>query len=179
MKVKKVWIGAIAFVFFFSACKQLDKLTQFYVNYESNIAYNSGLPVSLPISIATPDMPTNAEEEFANNDTRKDLIESIKLKLLKLTITNPSGKTFSFLKDIRVYISAPGLPEVEVANKLNIDDNVSSTLDLAVFDVELQEYIKADKFSLRTFSTTDQVLTGSVQVKVESRFFVDAKILGI
>ncbi len=162
-----------------TGCKQLDKLTQFNMDYESDITYSAGLPVNLPFNISTPDMVTNSESEFAINDTRKDLIESIKLTQAKLTITSPSGKTFSFLKDVRVYISAPNLPEVEVANKLNITNSVGGEIQLDITDTELQEYIKAEKFSLRVASTTDEVLTSQVNVHVYSNFFVDAKILGI
>lgn len=161
------------------SCKKLDKLTQFNVDYESDITYSAGLPVNLPVNISTPDMATNSEEEFAVNDTRKDLIESIKLTQLKLNITSPNGHTFSFLKEVRIYISSPGLAEIEVARKLNIDDTVGSELLLDILDAELREYIKADKFVLRVTGTTDQILTSNVTARVYSNFFVDAKILGI
>src|ERR1043165_637964 len=149
------------------------------MDYESDITYNAGLPINLPVNIQTPDMATNSEQEFAINDTRKDLIESIKLTQLKLVITSPAGETFSFLKDVRIYISSPGLPEVEVAEKLNIDNSVGGELQLDVFNTELREYIKTDKFSLRVASTTDEVLTSNVNAHVYSNFFVDAKILGL
>ena len=163
----------------FTGCDKLHKLTQFNMNYESDISYSAGLPINLPVNISTPDMATNSAQEFSINDTRKDLIESIKLTELKLTITSPSGKTFSFLKEVHLFISSPGLPEVEVANKLNIDNSVGGELVLTVFDTELREYIKADKFSLRAASTTDELLTSQINVHVYSNFFVDAKILGL
>jgi len=47
-----------------------------------------------------------------------------------------------------------------------------------VKDVELKEYLKKDKLSLRSQVLTDEVLTQSIQIKANSRFFVDAKILG-
>jgi hypothetical protein len=162
-----------------SGCKKLDKLTQFNMDYESDIVYSAGLGINIPISISTPEMATNSEEEFAINDTRKDLIESIKLTQLRLNITSPAAKTFSFLKEVRVFISAVGLPEIEIANKLGIDDAVGNELVLTVFDLELQEYIKADKFTLKVNGTTDQLLTSDVNVHVYSNFFVDAKILGL
>ena len=80
---------------------------------------------------------------------------------------------------MRIYISAPNLPEVEVANKLNIDNTVGSEIQPTIFEVELQEYIKADEFTLRVTGTTDEVLTSNVNVHVFSNFFVDAKILGL
>lgn len=181
MKVKLPFAAAFFLLLLFGApsCDKLHKLTQFYMDYGSDYTYSAGIPVNLPVQLYSPDVTTNADQEFAINDTRKDLIESIKLKELKLTITSPAGKTFSFLKDIHVYISSPGLPEVEVANKLNIDDNVGGELQLDLFDVELKDYIKADTFKLKVSSTTDQLLTGDVNVHIYSNFFVDAKILGL
>lgn len=163
----------------FCGCSKLDKLTQFNMDYESDYTYSAGLPLNIPVQIFSPDVTTNSDQEFAINDTRKDLIESIKLTQLKLVITSPSGETFSFLKEVHVFIAADGLPETEVANKLNIDNTVGSELELTVFDTELQEYIKADKFKLKVTSVTDELLTSNVNVHIYSNFFVDAKILGI
>lgn len=163
----------------FSSCKKLHELTQFNMDYETDMVFSTGLPINLPVNISTPDISTNSEQQFAINDTRKDLIESIKLTQLKLTITSPSGKTFSFLKDIRIYISAPNLPEVEVASRLNIDNSVGAELQPTAYDVELKEYIKADTFTLRAATTTDELLTSQVNVHLYAKFFVDAKILGL
>jgi hypothetical protein len=105
------------------------------------------------------------------------MIESVKLEEMKLTITSPAGKSFSFLKDIQLYLSAPNLPEILVAEKLNVSSTTGELL-LDVKDVELKEYLKKDKLSLRSQVLTDEMLTQSIQIKADSRFFVDAKILG-
>ncbi|MBL7776939.1 MAG: hypothetical protein JNK66_01450 [Chitinophagales bacterium] len=175
----KKCIPLLFVIWLITGCKAINKLTQFNLNYESDITYSAGLPLNVPITINTPDVATNSEQEFAINDTRKDLIQSIKLTQLRMVITAPAGKTFSFLKDVRIYISASGLPEVEVANKLSIDNSVGAELPLTTFGTELQEYIKADTFQLRVASTTDEVVTSQVEVHIYSTFFVDAKILGI
>jgi hypothetical protein len=160
-------------------CKQLHKFTQFYMDYNASYTYSAGLPINLPVTLNTPDVTTNAEQQFAINDTRKDLIESILVKQLTLSITSPSGQTFAFLKSVEVYIAASGLPEVRVAHKENIPDNIGAQFDLDLDDVELEEYIKADTFKLRVVSTTDQITTSNIEVNIYSKFFVDAKILGL
>lgn len=171
---------SIAFVIFLvQSCKTLDKFTRFNMDYNTSYTYTSGLPINLPVNLSTPDVQTNSESTFAINDTRKDLIESILLKELNLTITAPAGKTFSFLKDVRIYISAEGMAEVEIARLLNIDNTVGGELSLDVFSIELKEYIKAPSFKLRAVSTTDELLTGDVSVNIYSRFFVDAEIAGV
>lgn len=163
-----------------SGCKAIDKLTQFDIDYNSSLVYAaSGLPINLPVTITSPDVTTNAEEEFAINDTRKDKVESIKLTQALLTITSPQGETFSFLKDIDVYLVADGLPEVLIAHKNNIPNTVGGQLELDLESVELKEYIKKDAFRLKVTSTTDETIVSDVHVDVYTKFYVDAKILGI
>lgn len=158
-------------------CNALKKLTQFRVNQSTEFSVPSSLLVNVPVSLPSPDITTNSSQTFSNNNTNADLIESVKLEEMKLTITAPAGKSFSFLKDIQLYLSAPGLQEVLVAEKLNVTSTTGELL-LDVKDVELKEYLKKDKLSLRSQVVTDEVLTQSIQVKADSRFFVDAKILG-
>lgn len=176
---QKYFIAFALSILAFAACKQLDKLTQFYMDYNASYSYSAGLPVNLPVTFQTPDVTTNAEQQFEVNDTRKDLIESITLKQLTLSVTSPTGQTFAFLKSVEVYISATGLSEVRVAHKQNIPDNVGAQFDLDLDNAELKEYIKADSFKLRVMSTTDQITTGDIDVNIYSKFFVDAKILGL
>lgn len=180
MKKKLAYLAAIVVALSFTGCKAIDKLTQFNVDYNSSLVYSAtGLPLNLPITLNSPDVTTNSEEEFAVNDTRKDLIESIKLTQATLTITSPQGETFSFLKDIDVYLVADGLPEVLVAHKDNIPNTVGASFDLDIDNQELKEYIKKDAFSLKVTSTMDETVVSDVHVDVYTKFFVDAKILGI
>lgn len=160
-----------------AGCKALKKLTQFRINQSTEFSIPSTLLVNVPVSLPSPEITTNSAQTFSNNNTNADLIESVKLEEMKLTITAPAGKSFSFLKDIQLYLSAPGLQEVLVAEKLNVTSTTGELL-LDVKDLELKEYLKQDKISLRSQVVTDELITQTVEVKADSRFFVDAKILG-
>ena len=160
-------------------CKLLDKLTQFNIEFDETIVIPSTTPANLPIDILTPDLETNSESVFANNDTRKDLIEEIRLTTLTLTISSPANADFSFLKSVSVFISAENLPEERIAWKDLVPDDAGATISLDLADLDLKEYIKKDKFKLRLSTQTDEILTSDHQIEVHSVFFVDAKILGI
>ncbi len=161
------------------SCNAIKKLGQFYINYNTQAVFPANVPVNLPVNVSTPDIQTNSEETFQNNNTRKDLIQSIKLNQVTLNITSPQGETFSFLKDVSVYISSDSLPEVEIAYKQNIPANTGDTLMLDVTDTELQNYIKASKIKLRVSGTTGQLVTQDVNVNVNTRFFVQANLLAL
>lgn len=174
MKKQILVLGIILSIF---GCKRIDKLTQFDMEFNETVVIPSSTGINLPFNILTPDVETNSESTFEVNDTRKDLIEEIILTSLDLTITSPSNADFSFLKSINVYISAEGLNEVKIAWKDNIPSDVKA-LNLDVTGVDLKEYIKADKFSLRLNTETDELLASDHHIDVHSVFFVDAKIFG-
>lgn len=161
------------------SCDKVDELTKFDLEYNSKVTIPSSTGINLPFDMFTPEMETNSESEFEVNDTRKDLIEEIKLTELILTITSPADADFSFLESLTVYISADGLEELKIASEEAVDPNAGNTLDVDVLDVDLKEYIKKDKFNLRLKTVTDEVISQDHQIDVNSVFFVDAKILGI
>jgi hypothetical protein len=174
MKTKIIIIVLISL----ASCKALDKLTMFDLKYDASFTIPKNSIVGLPIDLTSPDVTTNTEEQFAVHDTRKDLIESIKLKTLTLQTEDPRY-TFRFLKSVEIYLKADGLPEIKIAEKVVVPDDVGSLLQLDVTDADLIEYLKKDTIAMRTKTITDEVLTEDLRVKIHSVFRVDAKILGL
>ncbi len=161
-----------------SGCKKIDKLTQFNMEFDESVIIPATTPINLPFDLITPEIQTDSENTFGVNDTRKDLIEKIKLEKLTLSISQPSDADFSFLNSVSVYLSAEGLPEIKVAWKENIPSNPGNTLDLDVTGDDLKQYILKDSFKLRINTITDKLLTRDYHIDLHSVFWVDAKILG-
>jgi len=170
---------SILIIFSIISCEKLAELTRFNLDYDSSVVIPSSSGVDLPFNIFTPDVETNSESEFAVNDTRKDLIEEIILTQLDLTLTSPSDGDFSFLKSIEVFISADGVDEEKIAWNENVSADVGSYLILETADIDLQEFIKADNFSLRVNTVTDEFIATDHHIDIHSVFFVDARILGL
>ena len=171
-------ILVLTIFFTLSSCDKVDDLTKFDIEYNSKIVIPASAGIDLPFNVFTPDMETNSESKFEVNDTRKDLIEEIKLTELQLIITSPTDADFGFLNSVEVYISAEGLDEIKIAEK-DVDENIGNTLDVNVLDIDLKEYIKKDEFNLRLNTVTDEAIGSDHEIDVNSTFFVDAKILGI
>ncbi len=161
-------------VLFFTTCKK--KLTQFYIDYDSAIVIPSSVNSVIPISLLTPEVTTNSNFEFENNNTKADFVETIFLKNLELTISSPNNETFSFLNSVELYISSPTLTEQKIAYKNNIPSNVGNQLICEIENIDLKEFIKAPKFSLRLVSVTDETIPEDIHVSIYSNFFVDAKL---
>jgi hypothetical protein len=162
------------------SCKKIDKHTQFNIEYTSKATIPSSSGTNTPLSIPTPNITTNIEQELSEHDSRKDKIEYANLKELRLDITSPSNANFDFLNDIDIYIKADGLSKQKIAEKHNIAENQSTTLNLDVVpEIDLQNYIKADKFYLDITVVTDKVNLFDVKLDVYSKIFIDAKVLGV
>ncbi len=177
--MKKLLTFILAFVVISQSCKQVNKLTQFTMNYDTNITIPSTLGINLPINVWTPNITTNSDSEFALNKTKKELIQHIKVNTLKLEITSPESSTFDFLKNIEINISADGLPDKKIAWLDDIPKTGLKKLNLQVSNDDLQEYVKKDSFKLNTKTVTRELISHDTDVAIHTNFWVDAKILGI
>ena len=154
-------------------CNEIEEMLTFSVNDSTNIRIESASPLNLPLEIPTPAVTSNSRQEFENNNTHADLVRDVKLQQLKVTITQPSGKNFSFLKNIRIFISADEQSEVELASLDNISTD-SGVIELIPTQQKLDEFIKASTYDLRTQITTDETLTQDVDARVDLKFQVTA-----
>lgn len=155
-----------------SACKDVDKLLTFRINDVTDIRIESSSPLNLPLDVPTPAVSSNSQQQYENNNTAKNLIKDVKLEEVKLTITDPPSKTFSFLKSIHIYISSDQSNEIELASS----ENISSTniIYLEPTTEKLDVYAKAPSYNLRTEVETDETLTQPIDVQVDLKFAVTA-----
>lgn len=160
-------------VLIFSGCDKIDDLLTFTISDESTLVIENNSPLSLPFEIETPDVTTNSNSEFQNNNTSADLVKDVRLEQVKLSITNPASKTFSFLKTIRVFISTNANDEIELASAVDIT-STANTIDLTTTDEKLDAYVKASSYSLRTQIITRETLTDDVSIKMNIKFKVTA-----
>ncbi len=154
-------------------CKKVDDLLTFTISDQVAITIPPSSPLNLPFEIATPDVTTNSNQKFANNNTQASLVKDVKLQEVKLTITAPSGKTFSFLKSISIYISTNSNNEILLASLDNIPTGVSA-INLNPTNEKLDVYAKADTYQLRTSAVMRETLTQSVDMNVDVKFKVTA-----
>lgn len=172
MKIK-IFTGITLLMLFVFSCSVVDKLLTFTISDEYTFTVPSGIPVGLPLSVTTPDISSSSSTEFQNNNTNANLVKDVKLSKLQLTITEPTDKTFSFLKSIRIYISTDGTDEVELAylEDINVTTN---TISLTTTNNKLDKYIKSSKYTLRIIAVTKETLTTAVKVKSDIEFKVTA-----
>ncbi|WP_115838778.1 hypothetical protein [Winogradskyella sediminis] len=177
--MKKTLLSFFIVFAMLTSCDVIDELTKFDLDYQTNYSIAPTILIDTPFSLDTPDITTDSESSFENNNTHKDLIESIKLKTIKMIIESPEDGNFNFLKEIYVYINADGLEETEIANTVIHDNTNSNVIELDVLGQELKAYLKEDNFNLRIKTITDETISETHNIVVDTKFRVDAKILGV
>lgn len=172
MKLQSLSLYLLLSLFIFS-CDAVDKLLTFTIDDEVSFTIASNFPLNIASGIVTPDVKTNASQEFKNNNTNANLVKDVRLKELKLTITSPANKTFSFLKSIHIYISTDANDEIELAYLDNINATANS-IALTTTSEKLDKYIKGSSYKLRTVVVTKETSTSDVTIKSNMKFEVTA-----
>lgn len=169
----------ITFTLFIISCGDDNDPTtiEFGLDYTSSITVPANSVISLPFDLLSPSITTNAESTFGSNNTNKDLIKEVSLSSLVGRITSPSNQRFDFVDDIKLYISADGLSEIEIASVVNVPDNIGTTLEFTTTGNNLKDYLVKDQFKIRAEITTDKNITEEVNIELDSKFSVLADLI--
>src|SRR4051812_2448680 len=86
-----------------SGCKkEVDKLTEFDINYSSSVAVPAGsYAANVPTNFTTPQVPTQSASKFSAEKTAADHISEIKLSKFNISVSNGN---LNALKSVSIYI---------------------------------------------------------------------------
>jgi hypothetical protein len=155
------------------ACKKVDQLLTFYIEDTQNIQISSSFPLGQFVPLSPVTVNTKSEESFKNNKTEAGLVKDVSLNKLTLTITDPNSENFDFLKRIEIYISAKDQPEIKLASLDKVPLGVKS-IDLVSSGAKLDNYIKAESYTLTTKAEIQKPISEDITVRADSRFKVTA-----
>ncbi|MGB1017855.1 MAG: hypothetical protein ACPGVH_02195 [Chitinophagales bacterium] len=161
------------------SCNKLDKLTQFNIDYKETVTVPGNTIISLPFDLDDQELETNSSTSFENNNSNKDLVEKATLTKMQLDHKSPSSGDLSFIESISIFLEADGLPEIKIAWKDVVPENVGKTLDLDLTDADLKDYVKKDDLRIRINSVIDEALSQDQVIDINTSIFIDAKILGL
>ncbi|HEX8548184.1 MAG TPA: hypothetical protein VF691_14580 [Cytophagaceae bacterium] len=168
----------LVFFVIFSSCKKAEELATFNINKSEKFTIPATvLPVgtALPLGLESP--PTNTSTEFKNNRSETKYAKDVKLTKLSFEITNPPTANFNFLKSVKIFISSPSVAgEKLLAYNDDVPRGVSS-FELTTSGDKLDEYIKADSYSLRVETIIRETVPQNTDVTSNMTFRVTAKIL--
>ena len=173
--MKYIVASSLVIILLLASCGALKHVT-FYQNFNESVTVPSLKLTNATDTFVTPSIPTNVESQLKANNTSPDLVQSVELQTMALTITAPPGQTFAALKDVRVFLLTDSLPAVEIANKYNIS-GTSDTLNMNVDDVQLKPYLLSNSFQMKFIATNNTATTTTMTVNVFLRFQFQANLL--
>lgn len=177
----KVMILPIVLAVIFSGCKKASDLTKVRMPYSTQITVPDQLPlVNIPYPFSTPPIPTKTETVLKNEGYNLSLVEKIYLDKLDLVLNSPSGGNIDFLKTIKIYIEADGLPKTLIAQKDVPDSPTNITkVSLDCIQTDLLEYFKKSEVIISSEVTTDKTVFGEHKIDINSVFLIDVNVLGL
>ena len=177
MKKKSISLFLLVCLNFFLGCKKIDELTEFDLEYSTEITIPaSGLSINQPITLNTPEIPTNGSSKFTENNTTKNLIDEIKLTRFNISVVTPSGANLDFMNSLEIFIAAGNISETMFAKKVPVPPG-SAFVSMDLEGQNLKDYIFEDKFKMRLRLVPDQVLSADVKIKIDQTMHVKGKRL--
>ena len=173
-------IVAISLVVILLATYSCSKLTTvtFYQNFNETVNVPALTAAASTDTVTLPTIATNIQSQMQANNTSTNLVQSVRLQTLTLTITTPPGQTFSFLQSARVFIYTDSLPPIEIANDPSVS-STSDTLNMTIDAVELKPYLISNSFGLKFIVANNATTTPAMTLNAYLRFKFQANLLAL
>ena len=166
----------LALVVLSTGCKKVLGLLEFNVEDSQTITVPRTVPFGQFFPLSPVTVSSSSKSTYSNNGTSADYVQDVTLDRLTLTITNPQGQNFDFLKRIEVYISttAQGTDKVLLASLSPVPTGVSS-ISLTPANQKLDVFLRSDSYTLTTNVELAKPLGQDITIRADSRFKVKAR----
>ena len=182
-RISLVLAGGLLFTGLFSGCSKNNSLQQladvtFRYTYQQDVDANlpfantadTVVPVPFPVndySLPPYDFATNISQIAADYNTSPEKLVSVTVDSVLVGITAPPNLTLDFVKNMKLYISAAGQPEVLAAEKNPVPAGLRS-LALEVRSGELKPYFQQDTIRLRIVASLTGVPPSSTKINLKN-----------
>ena len=164
-----------------ASCKKVLGLLTFQVNDTTSFQLPATGPAPGPLPnpvITLPGVTVNstANSTYQSNNTAGNYVQDVTLDRLALTITDPAGQTFDFVKSISISIAsdAAGTDKVLLA-ALSPVPTGQTTIELTPAPQKLDKFLRGGSYTLfTTVEMTQLGLRQATTVRADSRFNVKA-----
>lgn len=162
--------------------KEVDKLTEFDIDYTTNLTIpSSSITVTTPttsVEFTTPNVPTQQATKFSEAGTAQSLISEIKMTRFNITAigTGTTTANLDYLKSVTIYIKASGLGEAMIASKSDIPTGLTS-ISMDMQDVNIKEYIFKDNIQFKVLAIFDASSASNQTLKMDETVHVSATLI--
>lgn len=155
------------------------KLIHFNINYSTDVTIPASIGISVPVDLTSAPITSDLAGQSSSNNTSPDLIQSIKVKSMKATITNYPDSSFNFLENVEIYIDTDTKEPTLIAYKNAIPNSIGNELVFDVTGAEIKPYLTESTYTLITRVTKDGITTVDYDVDIDVVFDAGANLLGL
>ncbi|GAA4050428.1 hypothetical protein GCM10022409_41500 [Hymenobacter glaciei] len=159
-------------------CKKIENLLSFQVNDSSSfVVPASGLLNTTVLSLPGATVNSSSSGTYSANNTSADYVQDVTLDRLALTVTDPAGQNFDFLKSVKIYIASDnsGTNKTLLASLSPVPTGQIS-INLTPSGAKLDLYLRSGSYTLFTDVEVAQPVRQNTTVRADSRFNVKARL---
>lgn len=157
-----------------TACNKVGRSAKFDLDYNASFTLQDTCQVGVEYDFFK-NIGTNSQDTFALENTNNDLVKTIRMTKLDLSVTAPVGYDFQPLDTVKVYMSAPGYSNALIAEETNIFQFATDIQFDDFLDTDYKFFVFEDELLYNLKVTFDDVLTSDITVNLHCRFHVDAE----
>jgi ribulose kinase len=159
------------------ACKKIDKLTHFYLNYQTRVTIEQTDISGISFDVRSSIIPTNSDSIFTAQHTSADHVNQIILKQVSLFIVNTDSIQPGTIQSIEIYVLGEGSSDKLIAWTYHITNEMYAPFILSTTTDDLIDYLKKPQIQYRIHGelSGDQVF--NIILNIETQYFSSATIV--
>lgn len=163
----------------FTSCKKIKKLTNFYLDYETEINVNTSQQLNNDFSIWTFKIQKDSITAFSENNSNIESTETVELYSLGICLVSPENGNLDFIDKVEVLINAVDQEQKKIAW---IDSNPTKGLTsfkLNISDDDIKAYVIDNQFVFHIYIVTNTNINIDNLLKLKSSFFITTYLTDI
>lgn len=168
---KSIFLTLFLFSIAYSSCDK-SSTVEFEISHQTDVQYVSGLPLGIPFTIVSGMELTNPNQKFEAEGTVPQFILSGNTTQFQMSIESPTNADFNSIRSIKIFIDADGEESERrlLAQKENIPENHSKSLELDILDLDLAAYMKQDEFEISTETILRKEVSNDFKIRCNYTF---------
>jgi hypothetical protein len=153
-KVQGILLVTLIAFFGLLGCEKIKDVAEFDILYtipESEITVNSTTFELLGSEEVVLQQTVSINMDSIADEYSIEEVRDAKFEYIRLEGISPSGVSLSWIKELRIVASAPGIPDTPVAS-MPLQGTTGSVLDLDVKDVSIKRFLDEDSFTLKVIA---------------------------
>ena len=175
--MKNLWITIIISSILLLSCKEINKLTHFYMNFSMDISVEPSSSNTSEASIWLTSIGDDFNNTIETNNSNIQHIEDVLIRNVIITIPTSSSKNQDNLKSIVVYIYADGQDLKKIAWLDDAAENKDNIYTLITSEDDLKEYfLSENNITKIEFTYQNQINTIS-NYNIQFSYFIGANLI--